>query len=86
VTMTSDEHLGLGGIDRCPGCGSHELIAVANHERVTFACATCDQCWHVSMDWAQPVDPASCEACSFGGPCTAGSTGTDRHVDSTASV
>ena len=51
---------GFGAIDRCPACASGRLLAVDDGELTYFLCEDCDQCWHLSMGWAQPVDPELC--------------------------
>ena len=84
--MATQLDSGFGGIDACPACGSARLLAVHDRERANFRCDACDQCWHLSLGWAERVDPQFCDTCAERGRCLASGGVLDLTVDSTASV
>ncbi len=71
--MAVHADFGFGGIDGCPACGSGQLVAAPDGGPANFLCVECRQCWHLSMGWAQRVDPQFCGTCVERGRCLAAS-------------
>jgi hypothetical protein len=49
----------LGPFDTCPECLG-PLTPVSIRDDVSFYCADCNACWHVSMGYLMRLDPATC--------------------------
>ena len=58
-----------GPLERCPGCGASDLVAVRDWEDTNFLCAECGRCWHVEFSQAYRVDPLTCAGCEHREEC-----------------
>jgi DNA-directed RNA polymerase subunit RPC12/RpoP len=55
----------LADPDRCPECGSEDLVQAVDGERTSYLCQTCHRCWHWELGWMSLVDPRDCHECGF---------------------
>jgi hypothetical protein len=62
--MAMDE--ATSGLERCPGCGNKDLIAVSVGEQTNFFCDVCVLCWHPEQGRASLVEPDTCPGCQMG--------------------
>ncbi|MFS8102205.1 hypothetical protein LFM09_34285 [Lentzea alba] len=63
-TARLDFSSAFGTLERCPGCGSADLAAVAAGERTVFRCRSCEARWHLELGHVVRIDG--------GQPCESG--------------
>jgi hypothetical protein len=62
--MTTHTMFGMGVIDTCPDCQSHDLCAVHDGRGTHFFCNSCAACWTMSLGWVRRVNPLTCAGCN----------------------
>jgi len=62
------------GLERCPGCGSKNLIPVNAGEQTNYFCDICVLCWQLEGRMAKIVDPQTCPGCQLGKTACLGGT------------
>jgi hypothetical protein len=72
--VTTHTLFGMGVIDTCPECQSHDLCAVHDGRGTNIFCNSCAACWSMSLGWVRRVNPSSCPGCSRRSECLARQT------------